>query len=220
MLAEKWLQTGFVGFYGRILLRKATNMPEAERAKLKARCVALGKERRGVKSHVAAPPSFWVPVPANFKNLGRFRPAQKEIVYGSEPFEWVMCNFSKLTARSGDAILWFSKFLRECCPKYMDLFDARFGPAVLVQSNGYNLDLAFLEGVWRYTHAVGKDWFPQGLYAWPPPDDWRTDARCLEKQSTWRGGVPRAIGDAAAAFVPASCVDGAAACPEPPASVV
>ena len=220
MLAEKLLQTEFVGLYGRFLLRKTTNMTGAERAKLKARCVALGKEKRGVKSHVAAPPSFWVPVHANFKNLGRYRKAQKEFVYGSEPLEWVMCNFTKLAAKPEDAMYYFSMFLRACCPKYMDLFESRFGPAVLVESSGYNLDLAFLDGVWRYTHAVGKDCFPQGLYAWPPPDDWKTDARCFEKQSTWRGGVPLAIGDAAAAFVPAALCDGAAACPEPPASVV
>ena len=197
MAADKRLQTEFSAGYARFLLNQALGMTEKTRSNLRARCVHLGKSKRGVNGHDSGPPLFWSPVQANYKALGKYRAEQREVVYGSEGFEWEMCGKARLGMKPENAVYYFSKLLRHCCPAYMEVLD-RFGPATLLHNNRFNLDLAFLEGVWRYSHVLGKAWFPQGLYAWPPPDDWKATEECFKGQSTWCSGVPCASDSAAA----------------------
>ena len=207
LLAAKRLQKDFAGAYAKVLMQRTMHMEPSALEQLQARCRYVIDRGYGVQVRVVHPPSFWVPEQANYKNLGKYRPEERHLVYGSDSLEWVMCLGDRLASKpvGNDAMHYLSKLLRTCCPSYLQVLK-RFGPATLLFRNNYNLDLAFLEGVWRYTAAVGRACFPQGLYAWPPPDDWSSDARCFDGQSTWCGGVPCASDDAAAASVPPGLV--------------
>ena len=63
---------------------------------------------------------------------------------------------------------------QEVCLRYEQVCGARWGTAVLLQTNGSNVDLAFLESVWRYSHAVGGVAVlgPKAFVELPPQDDW------------------------------------------------
>ncbi len=56
-------------------------------------------------------------------------------------------------------------------PFYEQLCGSRWNAHECLVEAWYNLDLAFLAGVWRYSHAVGIELFPCGVLVWPPPDN-------------------------------------------------
>ena len=56
------------------------------------------------------------------------------------------------------------------CPKYDSVCGQRWPAYELLNEQGFNLDFAFLAGVWRYSRALGAA-FPEGLPdVWPPPE--------------------------------------------------
>jgi len=59
------------------------------------------------------------------------------------------------------------------CPGWEDLCEARWSTNVLLLRNDCVIDLAYLEGVWRYSYAVGKV-FICGLRKWPPAPEYGT----------------------------------------------
>ena len=59
------------------------------------------------------------------------------------------------------------------CPGWQDVCELRWRSNVLLERNDCIMDLAYLEGVWRYSYAVGKV-FACGIREWPPSPDYGT----------------------------------------------
>lgn len=94
--------------------------------------------------------------------------------FASERFEWVLYeNHRQIECRADiNPLDRFRKLLLRCCPRYREVC-SRFPPETILQSNGHNLDLAFLECVHRYSCTVGKITLKErGFVAWPPDNNW------------------------------------------------
>ena len=89
----------------------------------------------------------------------------------SEAFEWLMCSGKRMYQhKSGvtgvGGVL--KELLDHVCPYYEHVCYPRWSVGTLLTDADYNVDFAFLAGVWRYSHAVGEDYFPCGVRQWPP----------------------------------------------------
>ena len=101
------------------------------------------------------------------RSLGKLSPAQGGTAcYISEPFDFIL--FGDMRSSGAPEIV--SKFrvlIRKVCPLFEKLVEPRFLPSVLLRTNSGMVDLAFLDAVWRYSAAVGKAAFAEGLFDWP-----------------------------------------------------
>ena len=89
----------------------------------------------------------------------------------SEAFEWLMCK-GKRMYQHASGVTGVGGVLKELldhvCPYYEHVCYPRWSVGTLLTDADYNVDFAFLAGVWRYSHAVGADYFPGGVRQWPP----------------------------------------------------
>ena len=69
-----------------------------------------------------------------------------------------------------------TKLLEHTCPGYSALLSKRYGAKQLLIEQDWNADLAFVAGVYRYSHIAGSA-YPCGLQAWPCKDGWWTRLR-------------------------------------------
>ncbi len=89
----------------------------------------------------------------------------------SEAFEWLMCNGMRMYQHKegvtgvGPVL---HQLLNQTLPHYDHVCGHRWKSSVLLQEAGYNVDFAYLSGVWRYSHALGATYFPCGVRVWPP----------------------------------------------------
>ena len=107
--------------------------------------------------------------------------------------------------------------LDAACPGYSTMLKSRYPASVLLTRHKRRVDDAFLEGAWRYSHYVGRELFPPGLFTWPPEDGWQGPA--VPQASTLRA-VAKAAGSAAKDAASAPMAPGpaaAAAAPSKPA---
>ena len=89
----------------------------------------------------------------------------------SEALEWVMCKGQRMyqhkTGATGVGPV-LKELLEFTLPYYEHACGKRWSAQSLLQEADYNVDFAYLAGVWRYSHAVGADYFPGGVRQWPP----------------------------------------------------
>ena len=116
-------------------------------------------------------PVFW---PADVTNYCRLRIDANRQAYASERFEFILYNNARqaTVATEVSPLDRFRKLLSRVCPRYRDVC-SRWQPETILQTNAYILDLAFLEAVWRYSHAVGSAALGRRCFrCWPPTDAW------------------------------------------------
>ena len=89
----------------------------------------------------------------------------------SEALEWVMCKGKRMyqhkTGVTGVGPV-LKELLEFTLPYYQHVCGKRWSAGTLLQEAEYNVDFAFLAGVWRYSHALGATYFPGGVREWPP----------------------------------------------------
>ena len=89
----------------------------------------------------------------------------------SEALEWVMCKGKRMyqhkTGVTGVGPV-LKELLEFTLPYYDDVCGKRWSAQTLLQEADYNVDFAYLAGVWRYSHALGATYFPGGVREWPP----------------------------------------------------
>ena len=89
----------------------------------------------------------------------------------SEAFEWLICKAKRLyqtkhgVTRVGGVL---QEILEHTLPYYEHVCGKRWSVGTLLQEAEYNVDFAYLPGVWRYSHALGGTAFPCGVRQWPP----------------------------------------------------
>ena len=89
----------------------------------------------------------------------------------SEAFEWVMCKGQRMYQHAygvngvGPVL---KELLEFTLPYYEHACGKRWSAQSLLQEADYNVDFAYLAGVWRYSHALGPTYFPGGVREWPP----------------------------------------------------
>ena len=102
----------------------------------------------------------------------------------------------------------FRRLVERFCPRYFDLFCAKYGLDSLIAEAERVLDLAFVAAVWRYTVVIGKERYRVGVDTWPPREDWSHAVI-----------VPQSIAppaqDATASSASARCIRGAEPSAEP-----
>ena len=94
--------------------------------------------------------------------------------YASDKFELVLYDGKRQIASTVDLHPHdrFRRLLLKTCPRYRDAC-RKYPPETLFQVRGNNLDLCFLEVVWRYSHAVGEAALQHRCFLqWPPDDNW------------------------------------------------
>ena len=89
----------------------------------------------------------------------------------SEALEWLMCKGKRmyqhrLGVTGVSAVL--TELLDFTLPYYEHVCGKRWSAGTLLQEADYNVDFAYLAGVWRYSHAFGAAYFPHGVREWPP----------------------------------------------------
>ena len=129
------------------------------------------RQKTGAKS--AVKPEFWKPDTRGYVRLqcGVFG---SNHVWASERFEWVLYGNRRQVDVSHDVcpVDRFRALLLKALPRYREVC-VRYSPETVLQTNGFNLDLAFLESAWRYTHAVSSSALGQRAFCkWPPDDSW------------------------------------------------
>ena len=89
----------------------------------------------------------------------------------SEALEWVMCKGQRMyqhkTGVTGVGPV-LKELLEFTLPYYEHVCGKRWSAQSLLQEADYNVDFAYLAGVWRYSHALGPTYFPGGVREWPP----------------------------------------------------
>ena len=89
----------------------------------------------------------------------------------SEALEWVMCKGQRMyqhkTGVTGVGPV-LKELLEFTLPYYEHACGKRWRAQSLLQEADYNVDFAYLAGVWRYSHALGPTYFPGGVREWPP----------------------------------------------------
>ena len=89
----------------------------------------------------------------------------------SESLEWLMCKGLRMYQHK-DGVTGVGRVLKELLehtlPYYEHVCCPRWSVSTLLQEADYNVDAAYLAGVWRYSHAVGEAYFPIGVRQWPP----------------------------------------------------
>ena len=89
----------------------------------------------------------------------------------SEALEWVMCKGKRMyqhkTGVTGVGPV-LKELLEFTLPYYEHACGQRWSAQTLLQEADYNVDFAYLAGVWRYSHALGPTYFPGGVREWPP----------------------------------------------------
>ena len=89
----------------------------------------------------------------------------------SEALEWVMCKGKRMYQHAygvngvGPVL---KELLEFTLPYYEHACGKRWSAQTLLQEADYNVDFAYLAGVWRYSHALGPTYFPGGVREWPP----------------------------------------------------
>ena len=89
----------------------------------------------------------------------------------SEALEWVMCKAKRMYQHAygvngvGPVL---KELLEFTLPYYEHVCGKRWSAQSLLQEADYNVDFAYLAGVWRYSHALGPTYFPGGVREWPP----------------------------------------------------
>ena len=81
----------------------------------------------------------------------------------SEAFEWVMCRGQRMYQHKAGVtgvgpVL--QELLQFTLPYYEHVCGQRWSAGTLLQEADYNVDFAYLAGVWRYSHALGATYFP------------------------------------------------------------
>jgi hypothetical protein len=97
--------------------------------------------------------------------------AGRDRCHASEEFEWLLGNGKRIAESGSTPCDLLTLFLRKTCPGWQQLCEPRWRSGILLNRHGLNMDLAFLEGFFRYSHAVGPA-FQCGLRVWPPPDNY------------------------------------------------
>ena len=107
---------------------------------------------------------------------GAKKPRAEHRVWASEEFRWFMYG-KRLPCKIRDPCpkKYFRAALDRVAPLWSELLGDRYNWASVLEARKNVLDLAFVEIVWRYSHAVGREVFPEGLHCWPEPDraPWR-----------------------------------------------
>ena len=89
----------------------------------------------------------------------------------SEALEWVMCKgkrmYQQMYGVNGVGPV-LKELLEFTLPYYEHACGKRWSAQPLLQEADYNVDFAYLAGVWRYSHALGATYFPGGVREWPP----------------------------------------------------
>ena len=90
------------------------------------------------------------------------------------------CHDPSALVRLKDLLLWVT-------PGYTDLLGKYYHFVDVVQNRRGVLDLAFMEVVWRYSHAVGEQYYAAGLFEWPDAgiigETTGTSGVCVEEAS-------------------------------------
>ena len=89
----------------------------------------------------------------------------------SEALEWLMCKGKRMYQhKSGvtGVVPVLKELLEHTLPYYEHVCGHRWSAGTLLQHADYNVDFAYLAGVWRYSHALGATYFPCGVREWPP----------------------------------------------------
>ena len=60
------------------------------------------------------------------------------------------------------------ELLEHTLPYYEHVCGQRWSVGIGLQDADYNVDSAYMSGVWRYSHALGPTYFPGGVREWPP----------------------------------------------------
>lgn len=145
--------------------------PPAESTEINKGIAQAIRMKLGAKSVVK--PEFWKPDTREAVRLqcGVFGTNH---VWASERFEWVLYGNRRQVDVAHDVcpVDRFRALLMKSLPRYREVC-VRYSPETVLQTNGFNLDLAFLEAAWRYGHAVSPSVLGKRAFCkWPPDDSW------------------------------------------------
>ena len=180
-------------------LRKHWHDRDAERIEIEA------KVEKRIRHAACVVPNFWlvnVDILTDV-SLKEWTLKPKKPIYASKEFASSLFHGPQEDCKTPDPLRRFSALIIRVLPGYMTILGATRSPATLIAHNNSSLDLAFLEGVWRYTEAVGglKN-FPKGIDEWPPKPTWRPAAALTATASAAaspEAAAPKAKASASAA---------------------
>ena len=145
----------------------------------RARCTHLKRHKGKCKEAncTKLAPSFWtgekdcaqdISVKSNFKAS-----VKEARLTASGDFIWVLFNRKEQAkATNPEPGYNFRRLVDRSLPHYQDFLGARYPVRHVITCNHGNLDLSYVEMLWRYSAIVGKDAFPVGLHEWPISQDW------------------------------------------------
>jgi hypothetical protein len=129
--------------------------------------------RKGSRSNPI--PHFWKGDRSGLRNVCNPVGASRRLVKTSNLWASpAFCHsmFKGVEPGGNEAKFAFRKLVERLCPRFFDLFCARYGLETLIAEADRNLDLAFVAAVWRYTHIIRRERYRAGIDYWPPRDEW------------------------------------------------
>ena len=164
----RWLQADFPIALAEKLLKWRGGQSREEVKALETRVLYLVE--RGRTSRTVTLPHFWTE-DARFTNtIGNVAGPDRSLHQArcSKGFEWILYKNMWAQGNPNDATWMLGRLLGRIVPDAAKLFRSRYTPQILMHDNQYVVEKAFVCGVYLLSTWLRKDWFPEGLFAWPP----------------------------------------------------
>ena len=166
---DRWLQVDFPLLLSNRLLewRRSLTVEQVDALRARVRYLA----RNGRCSHNTIVPHWWSeacpPFALNMQAMVGVD-HERHMARSSPGFEWMLFKKAWCASSPHEPMWMLQKLLEAIVPDASRFFSTRHQLRFIVHENDYIMEKSFVQCIWLALRWLREEWFPQGLFHWPP----------------------------------------------------